>query len=143
MGKMERKTSGVGIKNSASRAILIWRCGVRDALWIIRNMSQRRDLAGYVSHLPGIVFIATGRMESSSKRVASEKNVQNKETPNIQRAGEERMPKKDGGGGANERRKREGGERSQRKRLLQERGIIQHAVRPGWGINHLRWEERC
>ena len=39
------------IKNSAS-AILIWRCGVRDALWIIRNMSQRRDLAGYVSHLP-------------------------------------------------------------------------------------------
>ena len=55
-------------------------------------------------------------MESSSKRVASDKNVQNKETPNIQSAGEERMPKKDGGGGANERRKQEGGVRGARGR---------------------------
>ena len=44
-------------------------------------------------------------MESSSKRVASEKSVQNQETPNTHSAGEEGMPKKDGGGGANERRK--------------------------------------
>ena len=44
-------------------------------------------------------------MESSSKRVASEKSVQKKETPNIQSAGEEGTPKKDGGGGTAGRRK--------------------------------------
>lgn len=53
-GKDGEEETGVGvgaqIKNSAL-AMLIWRCGVRDVLWIIRNMSQRRDLTGYVSHL--------------------------------------------------------------------------------------------
>lgn len=83
-------------------------------------------------------------MASSSKRVASEKNVQNKETPNIQSAGEERTPKKDGGGGANERRKREGGVRGARGRdCFKKEESSYTPVRPGWGINHLRWEERC
>ena len=46
-------------------------------------------------------------MKSSNKRVASEKSVQQKETPNLGGAIEEGVPKKERKEGANEKRKQE------------------------------------
>lgn len=66
-------------------------------------------------------------MSSSGKRVASEKTVQNKETPKFQGAVEELMTKKETEklpiSGEN---KRGWCERSQMKKMLQERGIIKY-----------------
>lgn len=46
-------------------------------------------------------------MKSSNKRVANEKSVQQKETPNLGGAKEEGVPKKERKEGANEKRKQE------------------------------------
>lgn len=66
-------------------------------------------------------------MSSSGKKVASEKTVQNKETPKFQGAIEELTPKKETEKvpirGEN---KRGWCERSQMKKMLQERGIIKY-----------------
>lgn len=66
-------------------------------------------------------------MRSSGKRVASEKSVQNKETPNFQDAIEELTPKKETEQGpVRGENKRGWCERSQMKKMFQERGMIKY-----------------
>ena len=45
---------------------------------------------------------------------------------------------------ASERRKREGGVRGARgSDCFEKEESSNTPVRPGWGVNHLRWEDRC